>query len=842
MGIIKQVIVKMSTLPLVQNLSEGWQFRQKGEIDWLSVTVPGCVHLDLLRHGRIPDPFFRDNEKKVQWVGYSDWEYRLKFSLEKSASAFNHALLIFSGLDTYATVFLNGKEIIRADNMFRPWSASVKDLLQEGDNEIFIVFHSPLLKEKEITKVLNFTLPALNDQAEGTSSCTRKAPYHYGWDWGPCLVTSGIWQPVKLIFWQNFRITHFSVDPMKVDKKRAIIQIGLEISAKLNMAVDVEIIVNRKSHLQKNIKLSPGKKSYAFEATVENPRLWWPAGYGEQYLYEVSAKVKNQNEADLASKKIGLRSLEVKRIKDGIGESYEFIVNNVPVFAKGANWIPADSFPPRVSPEKYEQLLSAATSANMNMLRVWGGGIYEDDVFYDTCDRLGILVWQDFMFSCAMYPADPDFLESVEQEITFQVRRLRHHPCMALWCGNNEIEAGWKWWNFTEKLSAALWEDYQKIFRRLLPGTCGKEDPGRLYWPSSPSSSLDLEFDADSFNYGDTHYWGIWHKKEPFEKYLSVKPRFASEYGFQSFPLISSVKRYTAEEDHEITSTVMKVHQRHPRGNQLIAAYMDQYYGIPPKFSHKLLLSQFLQAEGMKMGTEHFRRIRPHCMGSLFWQLNDCWPVASWSSIDYFGKWKALHYYARHFFAPVLVSAVEEAPGVRIYVISDEMKHKSGRLRAALVGMDGKIFFEREIELDIRPLESAVALEITQSEIPGEMDPGSFFLYCELDSGEEMISENSLFFRRPKDLKLTAPEIRTDISGKGADFCISLRSKGLARHVFLEAVGIDGIFSDNFFDLYPNHSRTVRFKSDKKSDASEILEKLELTTLFEMVRAAKSDS
>jgi beta-mannosidase len=797
-------------------LHTGWTFRRSGERAWHTATVPGCVHTDLLDNQLIEDPFYRDNEKKLQWIGKTDWEYETTFRVAPGVLARRNVELVFRGLDTYATVTLNGVPVLSADNMFREWRADCKGALRAGRNVLRVVFRSPINEVLPRMREIGYELPAVNDQGEKTSPYTRKAPYHYGWDWGPRFVTSGIWRPVTLEAWDEVRIADFHVAQRELDREKAVLVAAVELVSAAGGSARVVITDadGRAIAAARDVMLRRGPNRVTLEFGLKSPRLWWPNGLGPQNLYRFGARVFTDGggEADRATTRVGLRTLELRQQPDRWGKSFEFIVNGVPVFAKGGNWIPADSFPVRVGRERYRQLLSAARDANMNMLRVWGGGIYEADDFYELCDELGLLVWQDFMFACSMYPADPAFLENVRLEATDNVKRLRRHPSVVLWCGNNEVETAWQHWGWKERLPAKLWDDYQKIFHDVLPAVVAEHDPSRPYWPSSPSSNL--EDDADSQKMGDVHYWGVWHASLPFSDYEKQLPRFMSEYGFQSFPLIETVGAYTLPADRQIESPVMLAHQKHPRGNQLVREYMLREYAEPRDFESFLYVSQVLQAEGIRVGAEHLRRLRPRNMGSLYWQINDCWPVASWSGIDYFGRWKALHYYARRFYQNILLSPHEEEGAVKLHVVSDATAPLEAQLDVTLSDFEGRVLFERRLPVTVPPLSSAVYLSLPKHELLAGRDPRKVFLNCELSAGGSVQSSSRLFFEPFKNLSLQpAPEIAAQVgpAPHGA-LRVTLRANRLARNVYLSAGRHEGAFADNFFDLLPGREVRVVFR------------------------------
>ncbi len=527
-------------------LDKGWQFRQANTDAWYPAKVPGCVHTDLLDNKLIEDPFYRDNEQKQQWIGKTDWEYQTTFKVTQQLLNHKQLELVFEGLDTYVDVFLNDRQILKADNMFRTWRVNAAPLLKAGDNTLRLHFRSPINEVLPLMAKLSYQLPASNDQGEKTSPFTRKAPYHYGWDWGPRFVTSGIWRPVRLEAWDSARLVDLHVDQTSVNKEAAKLTAQVDVLAAREVSgqLIVEDVRNHVVVAKQAVKLNSGKNHLSLDFTIARPSLWWPNGLGAHPVYEFRARLllDGGQVADQRSVRTGLRSLQVKKENDQWGQSFAFFVNGVPVFAKGANWIPADSFPSRMTSERYRWLLKSAADANMNMLRVWGGGIYETDEFYDLCDELGILVWQDFMFACSMYPGNTEFLDSVRAEAEDNVRRLRNHPSIAIWSGNNEVETAWFNWGWRPTLPASIWDDYQKIFDGVLKEVCAELDPGRLYWPSSPHGGLPD--DPNSLKSGDTHSWKVWHFAAPFTDYQKELPRFMSEYGFQSFPQIETVNSY----------------------------------------------------------------------------------------------------------------------------------------------------------------------------------------------------------------------------------------------------------------------------------------------------------
>jgi beta-mannosidase len=679
---------------------------------------------------------------------------------------------------------------------------------------------------------LDYQLPASNDQGEKTSPYTRKAPYQFGWDWGPRFVTSGIWKPVVLETWDDARIESLRV--VTKDVKDGVAELTAEVDIQSGTSVEGSVIIaNQTSSTiagRQTVSLKPGTNRAVVNFAIRNPSLWWPNGLGKQPLYKFEARLlRNQELIDSSSTRIGIRTLELRQQPDQWGKSFEFVINGVPIFAKGGNWIPADSFPTRITKERYRELLVSVRDTNMNMLRVWGGGIYESDDFYDLCDELGILVWQDFMFACSMYPGDPQFLENVRNEAIDNVKRLRNHASLVIWVGNNEVETAWMHWGWKQSLPAKLWDDYKTIFHEVLPSVCAQLDPSRPYWPSSPSSNL--EDDSDSQKMGDVHYWGVWHAALPFTDYEKQLPRFMSEYGFQSFPQIETVESYTVQEDRNIESPVMLAHQKHPRGNQLIREYMLREYPQPKDFESFLYVSQLLQAEGIKIGAEHLRRIMPRNMGSLYWQINDCWPVASWSSIDYFGRWKALQYYARRFYSDLLISPHEENGQLKIYLVSDQQQTVAGTLKVTMLNFGGEALSETMRDVTVPGLSSAVYHTVNKEALLGKLDPKKVLLQCELLVGGKAVSSSHFFFAPAKDLSLPSPDIKSAVTKTKNGYVVSLKTDAFARAVYLSMDNADGFFSDNYFDLIPGRAVQVQFKTRAPLTVGEVRNDLKIRSL-----------
>jgi len=808
------------------SLDGRWEFRLVNQDKWFKAAVPGCIHTDLMDNNLIPDPYYRDNEIKVQWIEKEDWEYKKEFQVSEALTGKNHIELVCKGLDTYAMIFMNGEKVAETDNMFRGYRFNIKPFLKNGKNEIRVCFESPVKKAKALEEKLPYKIP-------GNCPFTRKAHYHYGWDWGPRLVTSGIWRPVYIEAWNRARLEELEIIQEFLGKNKVILHLKLKILSDRDQEAKIKATVSggKKSFIgDKSVSLKKGSNVQNISLKILNPELWWPSGMGEQNLYTVRIHLQGGEQIlDSVSKRFGIRTLVLEQKDDQWGKSFQFVVNGEPFFAKGGNWIPADMFLNRVSPKKYETLLKDCAEANMNMIRVWGGGIYEVPEFYDLCDEMGMTVWQDFMFACSLYTGADAFLENVKKEAEYVIKELRHHPCLAVWCGNNEGEEGWFHWGWKERLPQKVWEDYEKIFHEILPQAVKVYDHQHQYWPSSPHSQEIGE--PRSEESGDMHYWGIWHGREPFTEYRKKFHRFMSEFGFQSFPLIETVKTYTLPEDRNITSPIMEHHQKHPQGNKLILHYMLDHFRLPKSFESLLWLSQVLQAEGMKIGVEHFRSQMPRVMGSLYWQINDCWQVASWSGIDYFGAWKALHYYARRFYSPLLVVPVGDGKVLNIYSVSDLSYPVDAEFHWAVYTYEGDVVQQNKFPVRIEPVSSRIILAQSLDELKKNLNPNEAYFYCELAEKNKILSSNIYHFSKIKRVSLPYPEIRKKVTIRGEKFIINLKTTKFAKDVYLSVPGFKGKFSDNFFDMIPGKKYEIYFLPDDPVDIALFEDALKIKSL-----------
>jgi beta-mannosidase len=780
-----------------QPLTGSWQFRQTGTADWLPATVPGSVHTDLLAAGRIPDPFVGDNEKRVQWVAESDWEYRRAFTVDPSVLAHDKVYLVCDGLDTLADVYLNDQLIAHTDNMFRHYRWEVKSLLRAGENEVRVAFASPVAYIAAREQIRQ--LPGGGgDFAFRGGAQLRKANCHFGWDWGTMLPAIGIWRDIRLEGHSQARLIEVHVRQQH-DHDRVSVSANVSIEQWGAAPLSVVLRLTAPDGSTHAVAAAPDQ---TLALLVENPQLWWPNDLGAQPLYQVEVELRRDDQVlDRRVYAIGLRTIELRQQFDRWGQSFTFVVNGVPVFAKGSNWIPSDSFPTRVTRAQLEFLIASAAQANHNMLRVWGGGAYEDEAFYDLCDRYGLLVWQDFMFACAGYPLyDADFLANLKVEVEQNVRRLRHHACLALWCGNNEMESGWVSWNWDTPANAIVKAADQEFFYGTLPALIAANDPDHAYWPSSPSSGLPHE-DPNSNASGDNHLWEVWHGLKPLVFYREQYPRFASEFGMQSLPALATVAAYADKSEWNMMSYIMEHHQRHLYGNGKIISYLTQSFCLPDDFPSLVYATQILQAEAMRMAVEHWRRNRERCSGALYWQINDCWPVASWASIDYFGRWKALHYASRRFFEPVLLSIEDNGARMGVFVTNDRPEVWQGAVRWSLQTLSGEVIEAGHAALAAAPLATTSVQALDFSARLNLDNQRELVLVCELWQDDQRAALTVTPFVPDKHLKLADPHLEAQLELSGSQLSIQVRAAGLARFVELALEGADVIFSDNYFHL-----------------------------------------
>ncbi len=783
-----------------QNLNKNWKMRKVGAEEYSAAVVPGTVYTDLLRNGQMEDPFFKDNELAALKLMDDDYEYVGTFDAEKEAMEAKHQILHFDGVDTIADIYLNGTRLGDAYNMHRIWEFEVSDLLKSTDNELKVIFHSPT---KYIADAYAKSETHGTEDAMDGFVHIRKAHCMFGWDWGAHLPDVGLFRPVKLL----------GVDEARIDSVY-VVQNHAEDKVILNLDVQVEELDKTGQEWNYKIKVTAPDGS-VIETTdprnivVENPMLWWPNGYGDQNLYEVEVKLfLGEKELDAWTRKIGLRTMTMNTAPDQWGEAFNCRVNGVDIFSMGADYIPEDHLLGRVTPETTRSLLEKCKWANFNAIRVWGGGYYPEDWFYDLCDELGLVVWQDFMFACAVYDLTPEFEENIRAEFIDNVKRLRHHPSLGLWCGNNEME------EFVSKDNQWVTKksevrDYLFMYERIIPEVLKEYDPQTFYWPSSPSSGGSFD-DPQDPNRGDVHYWMVWHGNAPFTAYRQYYFRYLSEFGFQSFPSMKTIEQMSDDpDDYNIFSYIMERHQRNGSANGKIMNYMQQTYRYPSSFDTVLYASQLLAADGIRYGVEHFRRNRGRCMGAVYWQLNDCWPVASWSSIDYCGRLKALHYYAKRFFAPVMISCEEHGAvdsgkelvrehydfekSIRLNVANETREDIDVIVRWALRNPSAEVIQCAEEKVHVPALTS---VWLDKVEFP-DVDIYREYISYEVEKDGIVVSEGTVNFSFPKYFRYENPELSAVVIGDE----IEITAKKYAKSIEILNENEDLILSDNYFDM-----------------------------------------
>lgn len=802
-------------------LNQGWEFAQSGTDKWMPATVPGTVHQDLLNQQLLPNPFWGMNEEKIQWVENEDWEYKTTFTVTEGQLSREAAVMTFEGLDTYADVYLNGALLLKGDNMFVGYSVPVKEVLRPGVNRLHIFFRSPIKETLPQWASNGFDYPADNDHADKRLSVfTRKAPYSYGWDWGIRMVTSGIWRPITLRFYDVAAIGDYHVKQLSLTDRLAELSNELEINSVSPEREEAEIIVScslkggEPLTVRRQVVLNPGVNRVQVPVEIKNPVRWMPNGWGEAVLYDFTAQVVCRGEA-VASEhhRIGLRTVRLVNEKDEHGESYYFEVNGIPMFAKGANFIPNDILLPSMTDERYATLFRDIKEANMNVVRVWGGGTYEDNRFYDLADENGILIWQDFMFGCTIYPADPMFLKRVSEEADYNIKRLRNHACLAMWCGNNEVLEGLKYWGWQSRYTPEVYEEfyrnYDRLFRELLPAKVKQWDEGRFYVHTSPYFANWGR--PDSWKIGDSHNWGIWYGKKTFESSDTEIGRFQSEFGFESFPEMKTIATFAAPEDYEIESEVMKAHQKSSQGNDLIRTYMERDFIVPEKFEDFVYVGLVLQGQGLRHCFEAHRRHRPYCMGTLYWQLNDSWPVVSWSSIDYYGNWKALHYQAKRAFAPLVINPIQEGGNLNVYLLSDRLEDANDlTLDMRLVDFSGKKLAQETIRVKAPANSSVKVCGKAVDEWADEAKRKTCYLLLSLkDRQGREVARDVHYFVPTKDLDLPETAVKSRLKVADGSCEVTLFSTKLAKDLFVQVPYQGARFTDNFFDLLPGETRKI---------------------------------
>ncbi|MFW6360315.1 MAG: beta-mannosidase [Spirochaetota bacterium] len=814
----------MRTLTLENN----WKLVRTSNRKEFACSLPADNLTVLNAAGVVPDPYYADNELLVQWVGEEDWIFSTDVELDDDFIRHSQLFLELNRVDTFSDVYLNKVKIGSTDNMFVQYRFDVSYAARAGQNHLELRFASPVRTALQRKRQLPYPIPHQDYpvQAQGRN-LIRKVQCHAGWDWGPCLMVSGIYEPVRLKASELERIDavhHHAVCINRTENTwsmRVTTELFARESAYSTLRVECAGVMN-----EKQVEIKPGRQQIISELVVKDPQLWWPSGYGEQPLYELQVSSSN----DEVRQKIGFRTVEVLTEPDERGIGMLFRVNGRDIFAKGANWIPPDALPSKHTAETYEDLLESARQAHMNMIRVWGGGQYEYDFFYEICDQKGLLVWQDFMFACAMYPSSSDFLANVRCEAEFQIKRLRHHPSIVLWCGNNEDIGALTWFAESRNNRDRYIIDYDRLNEGVLAQAVKTIDPDRKWWSSSPSAGEGDYSDCwHDDSKGDMHYWSVWHEGQPFEAYYHVTPRFCSEFGFQSFPSVSSIKGYTPQDQLNITSPVVEHHQKNDRGNSIIISTISRYFRFPSGFEEIVYLSRVQQAMAIKTAVEYWRSRRPICMGTLYWQLNDNWPVASWSSIEYGGVWKPLHYAAKRFYAPLHVVMLKDAPDIPqgqidVYGINDYDEAVAGELVVYLFTFTGEMV-QQQIQDTVLAPESSTLLK--RLPVP-EDEPfrAQHFYFVRFSPADPKIDalENELLLLRPKRCSIKPANISFRIqTNRNGDIAVELHTDVPAFHVVLECEGCSVRFSENDFTLLPNRPRTVSVSALQPEDIEEKL-------------------
>jgi beta-mannosidase len=815
---------------MMLDLNGAWQMKRTDETEWMDAVVPGSVYNDLLNAGKMEDPFYRCNEKQATVLSEYDYEYLKYFEAGEEILELSQVVLRCEGLDTIAEICLNGETLGKTMNMHRTYEFDVKDRLIYGTNKLHIVFRSPLAYIKHI----NSERPIWSCNAVPGFPHLRKAHFMLGWDWGPVLPDMGIWRSISIHGYPSGRIEDVYITQVHQEEKVNLdVRVSIEKQPPLQQEIIVSVYTPDGNKISRQIAALKCEEHIYID--IENPELWWPNGYGGQPLYQVEVVLAAVgNELDSKSFRIGLRTMTIREKDDEWGKSFGFQVNGIDIFAMGSNYIPEDNILSRRSKDKAEKLIKDCIAANFNCIRVWGGAIYFEDYFYDLCDEYGLIVWQDLMFACAAYDFTDEFRENIVQETIQNMERIRHHASLGLWCGNNEVEWALVGWGI--KSTPKSRADYIKQFELVLPDIAKKADPNTFYWRASPSSFGGFDEPNDD-NYGDVHDYGVWIGRMPFTDFRKRCPRFVSEFGVQAFPSLKTINTFTLPEDRNALSYVMEYHQKSITGIERNIYYIAQHFRVPKDFNSFIYVSQLVQAEGIRCGVEHWRRNRGRCMGTIYWQLNDCWPVISWSSIDYYGRWKALHYAAKRFFAPILVSACEEGIKVSLHVTNDSLEDISAKLVWRLCDAHSTAIMQAEKQVSVKAL-SAMECERLDFADVMESDEKKMNHYLEymLVTGEQVVSSGSVLFVPARFFNFVPPELKAEVEEEEDKFIIHMNAMAFAKSVELEIAEVDAVFDDNYFDLSAGYEKRVLLQKGNISGnvtLKEIKEQLKVRSLVD---------
>ena len=833
-------------------LNGQWELAEAGNDRLCEVQVPGSVLSGLYGAGKIEDPFYRTNEDVTRELFRKDYEFSRTFVAAEDILKEEKIILVCEGLDTLADIYINGQKAGSADNMHRTWKLDVKEFLHSGENQIRIVFRSVFkyieAYEYEDNKEIHY-VPCGGMKG---NQLIRKAHCMFGWDWGPQTIDAGIFRDIYLEAYSHPRIEDVKITQVQGDNAVDVcttVAVSGDAVDKCQLRVtiqeDAESVCGHRTgandrkteaHVCKvGETVSVNNNPAVLTSSIHNPKLWWPNGYGDQSLYKVQVELldKDGTVLETITKRIGLRTLTISQEKDLWGKEFAFCVNGVKIFAMGGNYIPEDCIYSRITPELQKYLLESCKRANFNCVRVWGGGYYPSDHFYDLCDEMGLIVWQDLMFACNVYDLTEEFEDNITKEITENVKRLRHHASLGLWCGNNEMESAWDHWPEVQSESKYLRADYIKMFEYVIPKAVRAADSETFFWQSSPSSGGCFD-DPDDENRGDCHYWDVWHGQKPFTDYQKHYFRFCSEFGFQSFPCLKTVESFTEEKDRNIFSRVMENHQKNPAANGKILYYLSENFRYPENFRKLLYVSQILQGMAMKYGVDHWRRHRGRCMGTLYWQINDNWPVASWASIDYFGRWKALHYMAKKFYGPQAVSMCMDGDIMQVYLANESMDAQSYQVAFYVKNMECEILEKLTGTGTVGVQESAPILAV---DVSGWEDKKyEIFLEAEVTLADGGVLCDVETLVPYKYLELDKPEITAEVEEQGDAFVIHLKSSCFSPFTAIGFTDVDVTLEDNFFHMTDGEEMCVRL--DKKDirngeilDAADLTQQMEILTL-----------
>lgn len=790
-----------------------WQFKQTNNSEWMPAEVPGLVQLDLFSNGKATNSLYSDNGVALEWVAETDWTYKSKLTAGDSLLTYRFLDLIFDGIDTYSEIFVNDTLIGRTDNMFRAYRFNIRPFLRRGENTITVQLYSPLKRAREAAAQLNYRLPMGNDTGkEKLASFVRKAAYQFGWDWMPRMVTLGIWRNVHLAGHDGVYISDIRISTVEIADTCAWLRADFTIESTEELANGTVTIHDG----FKQFKIKRGSNIASVKFRILNPELWWPNSIGKPALYHFTGKLFiNGYLVDSIRTKTGIRTISLFRDDDEYGRSFYFQVNGLPVFMKGANLVPPSPFLTSNSDSVYAKLAAAAAGAGMNMIRVWGGGTYAPESFYNACDSLGILVWQDLMFANGMYPADTNFINTIYQEITQQGRRISSHPSLALWCGNNEADVAWKNWGWqkefqlTPKDSALIYNNYNLVFRELFPEWLEAVSPGTPYIETSPLSNWGK---SENFNYDNMHYWGVWHGEEPIDSFRVNVPRFMTEYGMQSWPSYKTLSANAGDTSGITAPYIMRLQQSY-KGNRLLNRYISDRYGPVNGVAQMAYLSQLAQRDAMQIAIEGHRKNSRFCMGTLYWQLNDAWDGASWSTIEHNGTYKAAHYHLKRLYAPEIIMTEQSDDSVDVFFQTDRMDGAAGIFKAEIMDFKGRILSSYERPVSAGYLTTQLIYRQQLSKLLSGNEPENYFMRSSITVMDTLLAENIHFFNKPTELNLPEPTISMVCEKSAAQIKVTLTSNVLAKDVFVNCEKCNSNFSDNYFTLLPQVPKTI-FISD----------------------------